>query len=809
MFKTKKDVGIIEVPAISPHLDLFIFTNEEYGITDEIIKANPTILDSTDFTFVVSAKGVGHHLTGVKIRDILSLVDGKRSRYDIAGLLKDKYDESDINILMVNLAYNFIIVSSEYSIDDGYASIFSNYGISPRFYEESAKKTKVHCINLCKKNDYTKYFKTTLSDMHVDVVDSLEESNLAIVLVDDYLQSELIDFNKQRLIDKKKWVPIKLIGAEMIYGPIFTPDKSTVCLHCITNNMRNNREMRGFLEYNKPGSLSTLEEDMPVLTKSHVPSLIISIMRSLILISEGESNESVIEYLNEQKLLDKHVCSYDVFTNEIRQHFANKRPQCLSCGSDDLHNKSRKHNPVELFKADPNSVFTSGGMKATTSEKTLEKYDHLISPLTGIITSIEISSPKDDDWMHVYWSGSNLAIINRNFRALTNSIRSKSAGKGRSKNQAKVSAMCEALERYSGVFNGDEIRKIAKFSDFKEGDALRPNDLMIFSENQYKNRNAIAASGHRFYYLPAEDFDENVEVEWSPVWSITQQKHIWMMCYQLYFSYDPSIYGADGIKLNHNFANPDSNGAASGNTPAEAFVQGFMELMERDAYAIWWYNMLSYPEVDIASFNDPYLNKAIDQYQNVYSRKLWVLDITNDFNIPVFVAISYRFDKEKQDICISAGAHFDPHIALLRAVCELNQYISAVLKSTDEPGSYTYFDKECNDWWQNATLKTDPYLLPDAKAKKITKDSYKLVKRNLNQEVQACVDAVHEKGLEIMVLDQTRPDVGLPVMKVMVPGMRHFWARFGPGRLFDVPVTMGKLDKPKTEAELNPVPVFI
>jgi ribosomal protein S12 methylthiotransferase accessory factor len=59
------------------------------------------------------------------------------------------------------------------------------------------------------------------------------------------------------------------------------------------------------------------------------------------------------------------------------------------------------------------------------------------------------------------------------------------------------------------------------------------------------------------------------------------------------------------------------------------------------------------------------------------------------------------------------------------------------------------------------------------------------------------------------VLDQTRPDIGLPVAKVIVPGMRHFWARLGPGRLFDVPVEMGWLPAPLREDDLNPVAMFI
>jgi ribosomal protein S12 methylthiotransferase accessory factor len=63
--------------------------------------------------------------------------------------------------------------------------------------------------------------------------------------------------------------------------------------------------------------------------------------------------------------------------------------------------------------------------------------------------------------------------------------------------------------------------------------------------------------------------------------------------------------------------------------------------------------------------------------------------------------------------------------------------------------------------------------------------------------------------MEILVLDQTRPDLGMPVAKVIVPGLRHFWARFAPGRLYDVPVQMRWLEKPRMEEELNPIPMIL
>jgi ribosomal protein S12 methylthiotransferase accessory factor len=58
-------------------------------------------------------------------------------------------------------------------------------------------------------------------------------------------------------------------------------------------------------------------------------------------------------------------------------------------------------------------------------------------------------------------------------------------------------------------------------------------------------------------------------------------------------------------------------------------------------------------------------------------------------------------------------------------------------------------------------------------------------------------------------LDQTRPDINMPVVKVVVPGLRHFWPRFAPGRLYDVPVRLGRLAEPTAYEDLNPIPVYL
>lgn len=108
------------------------------------------------------------------------------------------------------------------------------------------------------------------------------------------------------------------------------------------------------------------------------------------------------------------------------------------------------------------------------------------------------------------------------------------------------------------------------------------------------------------------------------------------------------------------------------------------------------------------------------------------------------------------------------------------------------------------------TLANQPYLAPDpaAPARKAS-DFAKWATDDLRDDVLACQALVERLGLEMLVLDQTRPDIGLPVVKVLVPGLRHFWPRFAPGRLYDVPVQLGWLPRPLPEEELNPIAMFL
>ena len=416
------------------------------------------------------------------------------------------------------------------------------------------------------------------------------------------------------------------------------------------------------------------------------------------------------------------------------------------------------------------------------------------------MTSVERVPNGVGDEAPVYVAGHNFAVRRDSLRHLRRGLRSKSAGKGISDVQARASALCEAIERYSGLFQGYETRRRATYAALGE-EAIHPNACMNFSERQYRERDRWNVTDSQFQIVPAP-FDPDAALEWSPVWSLTEERFRLLPTSYLYFAYphDPQAF----------FCWPDSNGNAAGNTTAEAVLQGFMELVERDAVCIWWYNRLRRPGVDLDSFDDPALQRIRARYLEL-DRELWALDLTADLGIPTVAAITRRTDKPVEDILLAFGSHFDAGVALRRAVCELNQFMPAVLPiGRDGSGDYAYHDEEAIRWWKTATVASEPYLLPSAtEASRARSDYEDRSTDDVRDDVLLCRALVEERGMEMLVLDQTRPDIGMPVVKVIVPGMRHFWARLGPGRLYDVPVELGWVPRPTREAELNPIPMFV
>ena len=222
---------------------------------------------------------------------------------------------------------------------------------------------------------------------------------------------------------------------------------------------------------------------------------------------------------------------------------------------------------------------------------------------------------------------------------------------------------------------------------------------------------------------------------------------------------------------------------------------------------IWWYNRLQRPQIDMATLRDPYVAQLVDRLDRL-GRDVWVIDLTNDVGVPVACAVSRRRG-EDEELVFGFGAHLDPETAVIRALVELVQFLASFERwGDDTEHRYVAFDEAATRWWTTARLQEQSYLAPAPGPPRALGDLPARCDPDLLVELTTCIDAVRAVGSTVYLLDQTRPDIGLPVVKAIAPGLRHMWSRLGPGRLYDVPVQLGWLDRPTPEADLNPWAVF-
>ena len=623
-----------------------------------------------------------------------------------------------------------------------------------------------------------------LKSLDIQVINESDsdQADLTVVLIDDYLNPNLDQFNQQSLQSKVPWLLVKPVGTMIWLGPLFD-SQQTACWQCLAQCLQDNRPIEGFIRRKKKQSVTVSQ------------GLFSSTWQTALGMLATEVFKWIVQGRNDR--LTNTLITYDTLTLQSQEHIVVKRPQCPSCGQMGS-GLERKPLPVVLGHRQKTFI-TDGGHRCCSPQETLSKYQHHLSHLTGVVR--ELTKLPGNRLNHTYIAKHHFVTIFDDLDNLRKNLGGRSAGKGRTDIQARASGFCEAIERYSGVFQGDEIRTLASYQQM-EDKAIHPNACMNFSQQQYQTREQWNAQCHGWFQKVPEPFDEEREIDWTPVWSLTAQD----------FKYLPTAYCYYGYPQSHQpDCWADSNGCAAGNTIEEAILQGFMELVERDSVALWWYNRLQKPAVDLASFDEPYFH-SLQQYYQQLGRELWVLDITSDLNIPTFAAISPNSDRAVEDIILGYGTHFDPKIALSRALTEVNQILPSVI-STNPDGTTNYpqqIDPLAVKWWTTATLANQPYLIPNRQIPiKKASDYSQLASDDLFDDVKLCQKIVEEKNMEMLVLDQTRPDIGLRVAKVIVPGMRHMWKRLGTGRLYDVPVKMGWLPEPLTEAQLNPFPMWM
>jgi bacteriocin biosynthesis cyclodehydratase domain-containing protein len=701
---------------------------------------------------------------------------GKSFRQLFRGL-EAKYPTDKIQEAFKRLLDRGFLLANAPAAPDIAAAYWASLGLLPQTAQQNLKdcRVRVQSLNV----EGAAELEHALSRLGVRL--AKRSADVTVTLVGDYLEGQLAEFNRQHLSEKSCWLLVQPSGIFPLVGPVFRPRKSA-CWTCLADRMTRNREVRDLLD--RASVRRVAASPLAKRTVGQTGSELAAVEIAKAIASDFRTD------------LNDHIISLDLLGSTIARHYVPRRPQCPSCGRKELRDPSRVPAPVELA---PGSklVMTSGGYRTVSSWATVARFRKHVSPLTGVVSRLErmqADLPLNTNYLATH----NFSWRPESVDELRRGLSGGSFGKGSTSEQGEASALMEAVERYSGIFQGDEIRSLHRFTDLAAGGAIAPNDILLFSEAQ-----SAPGEGPQPWSggAPAAAFDPSAKIEWSPVWSLREQRFKFVPTTLLYFFYrGPGPYRVHA----------DSNGCAAGNTLEEAIVQGFLELVERDAYAVWWYNRLQRPELELDAFDDAYI-RDLKRELAATGRRVWVLDITNDLGVPSFVALTHWTDGGQEFVEFGSGSHFDSRIALLRALTELNQFLSIGLIGgrSANPTSESSPQDAGHDEGPPFRLDQHPYLLPNGKSAPSPVASSNVGSNfgalDTREQVMACVKLADREGLDFLVLDQTRADIEVPVVRVIVPGLRHFYRRFAPGRLYDVPVKLGWLKEPLAEAELNPL----
>jgi oxazoline/thiazoline synthase len=340
-------------------------------------------------------------------------------------------------------------------------------------------------------------------------------------------------------------------------------------------------------------------------------------------------------------------------------------------------------------------------------------------------------------------------------------------GAGATIEDAQRTCVFEALERYSEAWRGDERVVRAKLSDIG---GIAPSDILLYSQSQYNTRSEWNRKHPDLFEVP-EPFDTSAATCWVRATSLSPRRTDTYVpaavCY-LWFPFHDEP----------EFCIADTSGCAAGPTMEEARARALLEAVERDAVAIWWYNRLQRPGLTAASLRELRVPEGFT-----------VVDITTDLGIPCYAAIHSASDGSRP--AFGAAAHLDAASAVRRAVAEAAQM---AVWGTEGAAP------ELAEWLTTANVGAETWLRACGHA-----DIRSSFDGSAGELLRESVRRLEECGLDAYACDLTRDDVGVPVARVIVPGLRHPWARFAPGRLYDVPVKLGWLATPTREEDLNPL----
>lgn len=271
-----------------------------------------------------------------------------------------------------------------------------------------------------------------------------------------------------------------------------------------------------------------------------------------------------------------------------------------------------------------------------------EHNEMLISPHSGI--GGKIIRDSDSRIIPMYYVKSHM-ITNKYY----------SYGRSETLEVSRMSAEFEMLERYASIVPHTKPELAGSFSEL-----VKAGYRMVSPEKL--SMNLVNDEVKKQYGF--DTYSDDKSYRWRLVTNLADGLEYYLPEQVMY-------YDAQLVSGEKRFMYETSNGCAMGGTFEEAVMYAMLELVERDAFLMHWYNRIAPKQLDISGVKNDYLRDVV-RYMTCIGYEIRVMDITMETGIPaIWVAAIDRNYHGKMKCYNAAGAHINPEKALEGALVEV------------------------------------------------------------------------------------------------------------------------------------------
>ena len=350
-------------------------------------------------------------------------------------------------------------------------------------------------------------------------------------------------------------------------------------------------------------------------------------------------------------------------------------------------------------------------------------------------------------------------------------------GKGATRMDAKASALMESIERYSSLPSGNRKKMI---------------------QGSYNELSKVSKTLHPSNVVEPTilEYDDEMIMDFLSGYDLANNEWILIPAPLALFRYSPKPPAINPFAYHH------TNGLASGNVLEEAICHSLCELIERDATSLAElnasalpYNFLrtmtkylsenglqidpvdgtefvdddsKYPDVDISNIDFKPISNLVKKFNDA-KIPLIIKDITSPIGVPTFNASSIEWISEDYGYLAEGhGTHPDARIALLRAITEVSQTRAANIQGArDDLRKISYGNSNSDEkkTWQFMKSK-NTIQFSDIKS---------FINDDILDDINFILSRLVSNGLnQIIVVDLTNPQIMIPVVRTIVPGLETF-----------------------------------